>query len=147
MNIEQGRLSQKPPGRERSIPGRRSVYVRVIQQERAELFEDLNRNQCDLRTASVNPLIFPPSRSSFTFLFIDNFLFYIGVYLINNVVLVIGVQQSDSVRHIHVFILFHILFPFRWLQNIEQSSLCYTLGPCWLSILNIAVCTCQSQTP
>ena len=31
-------------------------------------------------------------------------------------------------------------------HNIEQSSLCYTVGPCWLSILNTAVCTCQSQT-
>ena len=24
-------------------------------------------------------------------------------------------------------------------MNIEQSFLCYTVGPCWLSILNIAV--------
>ena len=52
--------------------------------------------------------------------------------MINNVVLVSGVQRSDSV--IHVSILFQILFPFRLLQNIEQSSLCYTVGPCWLSI-------------
>ena len=65
--------------------------------------------------------------------------------MINNVVLVSGVQQSDSV--VHVSILFQILFPFRLLQNIEQSLLCYTVGPCWLSILNIAMCTCQSQTP
>ena len=67
--------------------------------------------------------------------------------MINNVVLVSGVQQSESVIHIHVSILFQILFPFRLLHSIEQSSLCYTVGPCWLSILNIAVCTCQSQTP
>ena len=65
----------------------------------------------------------------------------------NNVVLLSGVQQSDSVIHIHVFILFQFLFPFRLLLNIGQCSLCYTLGPCWLSILNIAVCICQSQTP
>ena len=39
------------------------------------------------------------------------FLFYIGVELINNVVIVSGVQQSDSVIHIHVSILFQILFP------------------------------------
>ena len=52
--------------------------------------------------------------------------------MINNVVLVSGVQQSDSVIHIHVSILFQILFPI--LQNIEQSSLCSTVGPCWLSI-------------
>ena len=60
--------------------------------------------------------------------------------------LVSGVQQSDSVIHIHVSILFQILFPIKLLKNIEQSSLCYTVGPCWLSVLNTAVCTCQSQT-
>ena len=67
--------------------------------------------------------------------------------MINNVVLVSGVKQSDSAIHIHVSILFQILFPFRLSENIEQSFLCYTVGPCWLSILNIAVCTCQSRTP
>ena len=30
-----------------------------------------------------------------------------------------GVQQSDSVTHIHISVLFQILFPFRLLQNIE----------------------------
>ena len=30
-----------------------------------------------------------------------------------NVVLISGVQQSDSVIHIHVSILFQILFPYR----------------------------------
>ena len=34
----------------------------------------------------------------------------------------------------------------RLLQNIT-SSMCWTGGPCWLSVLNVAVCTCQSQTP
>ena len=28
------------------------------------------------------------------------------------------------------------LFPYRLWQNIEYTSLCYTVGPCWLSILN-----------
>ena len=37
-------------------------------------------------------------------------LFYIGVLLINNVVLVSGVSQSDSVTQIHVYI--YILKPF-----------------------------------
>ena len=46
-----------------------------------------------------------------------------GVELINNVVLVSGVEQSDSVIHTHVAILFQILSPFRLLNNIEQSSL------------------------
>ena len=51
--------------------------------------------------------------------------------------LVSGIQQSDSVIHIQVSILFQVIFPFRLLQNIEQSSLCYTVGTRWLSILNI----------
>ena len=42
--------------------------------------------------------------------------------MIKNVVLVSGVQQSDSVTYIHVCILFQTLFPFRLLQNTEQSS-------------------------
>ena len=49
--------------------------------------------------------------------------------MINNVVLVSGVQESDSVIHIHVSILFQILFPFRLLQSIEQSSLCCIVSP------------------
>ena len=34
--------------------------------------------------------------------------------MVNNVVLVSGVQQSDSVIHIHVFILLQVLFPIRF---------------------------------
>ena len=67
--------------------------------------------------------------------------------MINNVVLVSGVWQSDSIIHIYVSILVQILFPFRLLHNIEQSALGYTTGPWLPSILNMAVCTCQSQTP
>ena len=37
--------------------------------------------------------------------------------------------------------------PSRLPPNVEQSSLCYTVGSCWLCFLNIAVCICQSQTP
>ena len=33
--------------------------------------------------------------------------------------------------------------PFRLSHNVEQSSLCYTVGPCWLSILNIEMCSVQ----
>ena len=49
--------------------------------------------------------------------------------------------------HLHVSILFQILFPFRLSQNIEQHSLYYTVGPYWSSVLNTALCTCQSHTP
>ena len=57
--------------------------------------------------------------------------------MINSVILVSGIQQSDSVLYIHIFILFQIIFPVRLLQDIEQSSLCYTVGCSWLSILKL----------
>ena len=60
--------------------------------------------------------------------------FYVILLLIYNVILVSGVQQSDSVIHTHISILFQMLFPtlfpYRLLQNTEQSSLCYTAGTC-----------------
>ena len=56
--------------------------------------------------------------------------------------LVSGVQQNDSV--IHISILFQISFPFRLLQSTERSSLCYTVGLCWLSLSNIAMCTLRA---
>ena len=58
---------------------------------------------------------------------------------------------SCRVRHDWVteliWFFFQILFRFRLLHNIEQDSLCYTAGSCWLPILNIVVCTSQSQIP
>ena len=45
-----------------------------------------------------------------------------------------------SVFQIHI--LFQILFHYRLLQGIEYSSLCYTVGPCWLSVLCIVGCVC-----
>ena len=41
---------------------------------------------------------------------------FIGVELIYNVVLVSGVQRSDSVIHIHISTLFQIIFHYRLLQ-------------------------------
>ena len=58
--------------------------------------------------------------------------------------LVSSIQQSDSIIYIHVSILYQILVPCRLSQGIVQSSLYYTVGPCQLSILNRAVCTCLS---
>ena len=46
------------------------------------------------------------------------FLFYIGVQFINNVLLVPGEGQSDSVIHIHLSILFQILFSIKLLSRV-----------------------------
>ena len=51
--------------------------------------------------------------------------------MINDVVIVSRTQQSGSVIYIHISFLFQILSPFRLLHNTEQSSLCYTVGPCY----------------
>ena len=48
----------------------------------------------------------PETDSSFFF-----FFSFIGSYLIYNVELVTGVQQSDSLVHTYIFILFQILYP------------------------------------
>ena len=37
--------------------------------------------------------------------------------------------------------------PSRLAHNIEQSSTCCTVGPCWLSVLNMAVCSWPSKVP
>ena len=44
-------------------------------------------------------------------------------------VLCSSVQQHNSVVLIHVSTLFSNHFQFRLLHNIEQSSLCYSVGP------------------
>ena len=40
-----------------------------------------------------------------------------------------GVQESESVIRIYIFILFQILSPYRLLQGTEKNSVCYTVGP------------------
>ena len=48
--------------------------------------------------------------------------------------------SSDSIIHIHASILLQVLFPFGELQNIEQSSLCYTeVLVSYLSYIFVAV--------
>ena len=65
-----------------------------------------------------------------------------------------GVAKSQTrlndfnfTTYIHVSIVSQICFPIRLLYNIQQSSPCYTVGPCWLSILKVVVCSCPSKTP
>ena len=65
----------------------------------------------------------------FYYLFILSY-FLIEVLLIYNIVLVSGVQQSDSV--ICTYFLFFIFFSIMVYYKILTSSLCYTVGPCFL---------------
>ena len=67
--------------------------------------------------------------------------------MINNIVTVSGGQQRDLAKHTHVYILSQTPLPSRLPHTTEQSSLSCTIGPCWLSILNLTVCTCHSKLP
>ena len=57
-------------------------------------------------------------------------------------VLISAVQQSNSYIYIYmypnIYILFHIIFHYGLFQDIEYSSLCYTVEPCF-SILYIGL--------
>uniref|UniRef100_A0AAA9SGB3 Adenylate kinase 8 n=1 Tax=Bos taurus TaxID=9913 RepID=A0AAA9SGB3_BOVIN len=48
-------------------------------------------------------------------------------------------KEEDCVRR--------TLFSYGLSQSTEQSSLCDTVGPCWLSVLCAAACLCPSQPP
>ena len=61
--------------------------------------------------------------------------------MINNVVTAAGGQQRGSAIHIHASILPQTPLPSRLPHNTEQSSLCCTVRPCRLAILNAAECT------
>ena len=57
-------------------------------------------------------------------------------------------SYTHTHTHTHIYrymyIYFHILFPYGPLQSIEYSSLCYTIGLCWLCILYMKVNVAQS---
>ena len=55
-------------------------------------------------------------------------LFYVGVEWIKNAVLVSDAQQSDSVIHIHVSVLFQILFPFSEFSHSVMSNFLWPHG-------------------
>ena len=78
---------------------------------------------------------------SFIFLAFYFILEYNNCYCmtVNIVVIISGGQQRGLAIHIHVSLLPQTPFPTRLPHNIEQSSMCYIVGPCWLSILNIAI--------
>ena len=50
------------------------------------------------------------------------FAFFIGVYMLYNIMLVSTVQQSGSATHIHTSFLPWIVFLLRSLQSTESSS-------------------------
>ena len=81
------------------------------------------------------------------------FLNFIDVSLTYNAMLISTVQQNDSVIYIYIYVYIyiythtHILFHSGLSQDIKYSSLCYTEGPCCLSVLHIMVFWTFLQMP
>ena len=92
-------------------------------------------------------LVLPLLLVFFLFLF---FSFCISVWLICSVVSISAVHHIDSVTHTHTHThthtlsctIFHHVLP----QKIGHSSLCCSVGPHCISILNVIVCIYQPQT-
>jgi len=69
------------------------------------------------------------------------YLFLVG----SNILLYMVVSQRVAIwsscrrRWPHVLLLCHFS-PYKLLQNVECSCLCYTVGPCWLFYLNFKKC-------
>ena len=69
-----------------------------------------------------------------------------GVQPINNVVTVSGEQERDSALHTHVSTLPLTPLPSRLPCNLKQSSVCYTVGPCWFIHLKYSSVYMSIQT-
>ena len=81
-----------------------------------------------------------PVSHSRTFVHQELPIFFSTFYFIfyHNAVIISGQQGRNSTTHMHVSILPQTPLPSRLPCNIEQGSLCCTVGPCWLCNLNIA---------
>ena len=58
-----------------------------------------------------------------------SFLFYTGAELVNNVVLISGVQQGDTVIHIHVTTFFKLCSHLDYYRVLNSASYSLTAGP------------------
>ena len=56
------------------------------------------------------------------------------------------VSFGSTAKWFSAYIHTHILLHYSLLQDIDYSPLCFTVGPCWLSILYIIVCMHYSHT-
>ena len=81
----------------------------------------------------------PANSPTFSFWSFENLFILYWVQQINNIVIASGRQRRGSAIHINVSTLPQAPLPSRLSRNIEQSSLCYRVGPCLLSIFKIYV--------
>ena len=74
-----------------------------------------------MRTLQANQVIYSSENAEGSFYRPEPMCVYIFIYIYLFII-------------IYIYILFQIPFHYRLLQDVEYSSLCYTVGPCFLSI-------------
>ena len=62
----------------------------------------------------------------YTYIYMNLYIYKTYIYIYKSYVCVCVCMFSDS-------------FPCKFLQNVKESSPCYTVGSCWLSILYIVI--------
>ena len=85
---------------------------------------------------AVIPLSYVSNDTPVNILFFITFNFILEYSWLTSNVVIVSVEQlwRVSAIHIHVSILSQMCLPSRLPCNIEQNSMNYTVGPCWLSI-------------
>ena len=73
---------------------------------------------------------------------LDLFLFFFNRNVVDLQCCVNFCRTAKWFSYTYIYILFYILFHYGLSQDIEYSSLCYTVGPCCLSSLYILACIC-----
>ena len=65
-------------------------------------------------------------------------------FLVYSKVILLYISLSLSIYiYIHTHMYFQILFHYGLSQDTEYSSLCFTVGPCCLSLIYKVLCICQ----
>ena len=96
----------------------------------------------DVRKVYKLFVFFFKNHCSVSFRCTEKWFSYTSIYICMCIYVYIYVCVIYIYINKYIYILFQILFPYRLLENIEYSSLRYTVGPCWLSILYIVVWIC-----
>ena len=101
---------------------------------------NIDYSKCVYIQLSYKPGTIPNTVCILNFFQTSNFIFCVGVYPINNAAVVSG-EREGTQPSIYMWPFSPKPFPSRLPYSAELISMCYTVSPCLLSILNIAVYT------
>ena len=96
-------------------------------------FQILSLENCEKKFCCLKP-------PSFFCFFLKFFNFILAYRQLIMFAILSDAQPRDSAIHVHEPILSQISLPSRLPHGLEDSSLHCTVGPCWLSTLNTALC-------